>query len=224
MNDSVINTVPVETSDHLPFKCTRCSACCRHVRQSVPLECLDIFRITKSFRERDTSIRNTDDFLARYAEPVLLDECGFFVFMLKVQGQDDACVFLQGNKRLVQDVKPRNCRLYPFVASPAENGGFEYLVSMEYPHHFNGPQISVKRWMKHFFSVEEKVILYMDYQSVPEIARWLRRIPEENKNRAISLFLWYRYSAYDLERPFLKQFPINMKRLQMALQALAAEK
>ena len=209
MNDSVINAVPVKTSDHLPFKCTRCSACCRHVRQSIPLECLDIFRMTKFFR---------------YAEPALLDECGFFVFMLKVQGQDDACVFLQGNKCLVQDVKPRTCRLYPFVASPAENGGFEYLVSREHPHHFNGPQISVKRWIKHFFSAEEKVALYMDYQSVPEIARWLRRIPEENKNRAISLFLWYRYSAYDLERPFLKQFPSNMKRLQMALRALAVKK
>lgn len=80
MNDSVINAVPVKTSDHLPFKCTRCSACCRHVRQSIPLECLDIFRMTKFFREKDTSIRNTDDFLARYAEPALLDECGFFVF------------------------------------------------------------------------------------------------------------------------------------------------
>lgn len=83
MNDSVINAVPVETSDRLPFKCTRCSACCRHVRQSVPLECLDIFRMTKFFRERDPSIKSTDDFLARYAEPALLDECVFLYLCSK---------------------------------------------------------------------------------------------------------------------------------------------
>lgn len=224
MNDSVLNAKPVKLSDRLNFKCTRCSACCRHVRQSVPLECLDIFRMTKYFRYRDPSIKCTDDFLARYAEPALLDECGFFVFMLNVQGQDDACVFLQGNRCSVQDVKPRTCRLYPFVARPAENRRFEYLVSLEQPHHFSGPQISVKRWITRFFYAEEKEALCLDYQSVPGIARWMRRVPEENKKRAVSLFLWYRHSAYDLGRPFLEQFSVNMKKLQTALQALAAEK
>lgn len=70
MNDSVINSKPVSLSERFPFKCTGCSACCRHVRQSVPLECLDIFRMAKFFRERDPSIKSTDDFLTRYAEPV----------------------------------------------------------------------------------------------------------------------------------------------------------
>ena len=224
MNDSVINSKPVSLSERFPFKCTGCSACCRHVRQSVPLECLDIFRMAKFYRERDPSIKSTDDFLTRYAEPALLDECGFFVFMLKVQGKDDACIFLQGNRCSVQDVKPRVCRLYPFIASPIENGRFEYLVSLEYPHHFRGPQILVKRWVNHFFFAEEKEALRIDYQTVLGIARWMRRVPEEYKKRAISLFLWYRYSAYDLERPFLEQFQINIGKLQMALQALATEK
>lgn len=182
MNDSVINSKPVSLSERFPFKCTGCSACCRHVRQSVPLECLDIFRMAKFFRERDPSIKSTDDFLTRYAEPALLDECGFFVFMLKVQGKDDACIFLQGNRCSVQDVKPRVCRLYPFIASPIENGRFEYLVSLEYPHHFRGPQILVKRWVNHFFFAEEKEALRIDYQTVLGIARWMRRVPEEYKN------------------------------------------
>ena len=38
--------------------------------EKLALECPDIFRITKYFRDKDASIRNTDDFLARYAEPV----------------------------------------------------------------------------------------------------------------------------------------------------------
>lgn len=224
MNDNTaINARPVSTSERVPFKCTGCAACCRHVAMSVALECLDIFRLTKYFRDRDTSIKNTDDFLARYAEPVLLDGCGFIVYMLKVQGDDDACIFLKENRCSIQEVKPRACRIYPFVASPTANGRFEYMVCLEQPHHFKGAMVSVKRWMNRFFFAKEKEALYRDYQSVPKIAGLLRRIPEHNRNRAIALFLWYRYSDYDLDRSFLEQFSSNMEKLQMELRALASK-
>lgn len=96
MNDAVLNAVQVSPSEKISFRCTGCSACCRHVRQSVVLESLDVFRITKYLRDRDSNIKSTDDFLEKHAEIALLDECGFFVFMLKVQDADDACRFPQG--------------------------------------------------------------------------------------------------------------------------------
>lgn len=225
MNDNcAINARPVSPSERLPFKCTGCAACCRHVPRSVALECPDIFRITKYFRDKDASIRNTDDFLARYAEPVLLDDCGFIIYMLKVQGDDDACIFLKENRCSIQKVKPRACRIYPFVASPTANGRFEYMVILEHPHHFKGPMVSVRYWMNRFFFAEEKEALHMDYQLVPKIAGLMRRIPEHNRHRAIALFLWYRYSDYDLECSFLEQFSANMEKLRLGLQALAEEK
>jgi Fe-S-cluster containining protein len=225
MNDnSAINARPVSASERFPFNCTGCAACCRHVPTSVALECLDIFRLTKYFRDRDTSIKTTDDFLARYAEPVLLDDCGFIIYMLKVQGDDDACIFLKENRCSIQEVKPRVCRIYPFIASPTANGRFEYMVSLEHPHHFQGATVSVKRWMNRFFFAEEKEALHMDYQSVPKIAGLMRRIPAHNRHRAVALFLWYRYSDYDLKHSFLEQFSANMEKLKLELQALAAEK
>ena len=147
MNDAVLNAVQVSPSEKISFRCTGCSACCRHVRQSVVLESLDVFRITKYLRDRDSNIKSTDDFLEKHAEIALLDECGFFVFMLKVQDADDACVFLKENRCMIHSVKPRACRIYPFIASPTENGRFEYLVSKEQTHHFKGPNVSVSRWI-----------------------------------------------------------------------------
>lgn len=85
MNDSVLNAHPVSPSERIYFKCRGCGVCCRHVRQSVPLESSDVFRITRYLRSKNPEIRSTDDFLVRYAEPALLDESGFFVFFLKVQ-------------------------------------------------------------------------------------------------------------------------------------------
>ena len=160
MNDAVLNAVQVSPSEKISFRCTGCSACCRHVRQSVVLESLDVFRITKYLRDRDSNIKSTDDFLEKHAEIALLDECGFFVFMLKVQDADDACVFLKENRCMIHSVKPRACRIYPFIASPTENGRFEYLVSKEQTHHFKGPNVSVSRWMNQYFLPDEREALH----------------------------------------------------------------
>ena len=83
----------ISPRERVPFHCTCCGECCRHVRQSVPLESPDVFRLTRLLREKDKGIICMDDFIARYTELALLDECGYFMLMLKVTGVDDACIF-----------------------------------------------------------------------------------------------------------------------------------
>ena len=91
----------ISPRERVPFHCTCCGECCRHVRQSVPLESPDVFRLTRLLREKDKGIICVDDFIARYTELALLDECGYFMLMLKVTGVDDACIFLKENLRSV---------------------------------------------------------------------------------------------------------------------------
>ena len=79
MKEFLMKMVPVAASDHFPFLCRRCGACCRHVRQSVPLETLDAFRLARYLRDRGEPIRCIDDVLAKYTEPVLLHESGYTV-------------------------------------------------------------------------------------------------------------------------------------------------
>ena len=223
MNDSVLNAHPVSPSERIYFKCRGCGVCCRHVRQSVPLESSDVFRITRYLRSKNPEIRSTDDFLVRYAEPALLDESGFFVFFLKVQPSEESCVFLKENQCTIQQVKPKACRMYPFVAEPMKNGRFRYLVSQEYNHHFKGQKISVGRWMKQYFYPEEREALFLDFSSAANIARLMRKVPEDRFQQAVSLFCWYRYSDFNLEESFLEQYKRNLERLQLELSQLAGE-
>ena len=65
------------------------------------IESPDVFRLTRLLREKDKGIICMDDFVARYTELALLDECGYFMLMLKVTGVDDACIFLKENLRSV---------------------------------------------------------------------------------------------------------------------------
>ncbi len=213
----------VSTHDRLRFHCTCCGECCRHVRQSVPVESLDAFRLTRLLREKDESIICMDDFTERYTELALLDECGYFMLMLRVAGTDDACIFLEENRCAVHAAKPRACRIYPFVAGIGDDGYPEYLVSREKTHHFEGPAVHVKTWMKRRFTEEDRAFLQMDLDSAPDIARLMRRIPETRRQQAMLLFWRYKYSDFNLNQPFLDQYAKNLQQLKLTLSLLATQ-
>ena len=223
IEEVLATTHRVFSCDRIPFRCTCCGECCRHVRQSVPVESLDAFRLAKLLRTRDEEITCMDDFIERYTELALLDECGYFMLMLKVTGKDDACIFLRDNRCVVHVAKPRACRIYPFVAGLGNNGQPEYLVSREKTHHFKGPSVHVKSWMKRWFTAEDRAFLRSDLGSAPDIARLMHRIPETHRRQAMLLFWRYKYSDFDLDQPFLVQHENNLQRLSVALSRLAEQ-
>ena len=217
MSDYMPNSSAVSPSDRVRFRCTGCGECCRHVHESVPLESLDLFRLALYLRNTDESITCIDDVVGKYADPVLLDECGYFVYMLKTIGADDACVFLKDNRCAIHAAKPCACRMYPFVAEPKENGGFGYLVSKERTRHFTGPSIKVKSWMSQYFTLADRDFLRADFGAAKSIVRLLRRIPKSRRSGAALHFLWYKYCAFDLDKPFLEQFLRNTQELLQVL-------
>lgn len=221
MKEFMTKMVPVNLSDRFPFKCRMCGACCRHVRESVPLESLDAFRLAKHLRDKGENVSCVEDVLATYAEPVLLSENGYTVFMLKTAGADDACIFLKDNRCTIHSVHPRACRTYPIAVGPYELGGYEQYLSMEQPHHYSGPQMSVKKWIQKRCSKRDFEFLNTDIGSVQEIERLLKRIPEQNRTRAVMMFLFYKYSDYDLDKSFFPQFKSNNDKLLAALRKMA---
>lgn len=225
MKEFMGKMIPVTPSKKFSFRCRKCGACCRKVKESVPLEPIDAFRLAKYLRDcSDENISSIDDVLARYATPVLLHKSGFTVYMLNTMEPDDACVFLKDNRCTVHDANPRACRTYPVSVGPIGNGSYEYFLSMEQPHHFKGPQTSIKRWVKNRCSQQYQDAWNIDFRSVAKIARLLEEVPKEEVTRAIALFLWYRYSNYDLDKSFIKQFECNTQKLIAALKELKSKK
>ena len=122
MDELYQNLVRLSPKEQVPFRCIGCGACCKHVHMQVPVETLDAFRIVKHLQQQGEDIACMDDFWIRYTEPALLNECGFFVYFLKTQGPEEACIFLQDNRCRIHTVNPRACRIYPLVVDPMENG------------------------------------------------------------------------------------------------------
>ena len=48
----------ISPRERVPFHCACCGECCRHVRQSVPLESPDVFRLTRLLREKGVAYEN----------------------------------------------------------------------------------------------------------------------------------------------------------------------
>ena len=82
MEYEITNAVRVTPSTRIRFKCTGCAECCRHVKQTVPVDSRDAFQITKYLIESGEEISCTDQFLVQYAEPAMINECGYFVYFL----------------------------------------------------------------------------------------------------------------------------------------------
>lgn len=208
--------VPLASDQKFAFQCQRCGACCRHVRESVPLESLDLYRIAKYLKKKG-QVSGVEDVLQQFAVPVLLDACGYMAFTLKVTGSEDSCIFLKDGRCSIHEANPRACRTYPIEINP---GGLVPLLCTDYPHHFTGPQRTVGRWVKKYFTKEDQEFLKYETDAVLRIAKLLKQIPEKEKAHALQLFLYYKYTAFELDRPFMEQYQENNRRLLMALEKI----
>lgn len=223
MKDFIPKMVPMPLTGSFPFQCSACGQCCRHVKESIPLESPDMFRLARFLRDGDGRIRSTADVLEKYAEVMVINPSGYAMYVLKATGRDDSCVFLKDNKCMVHPAKPRACRTYPVAAMPDGHGGHLVHLSVEQPCHFKGPKIPVRRWMKQYCKKEEYDFLAMDFGSAVEISSLLNKVPQAEKDKAFYTFLRFKYLDYDLDKPFLSQFKKNNKKLLAALQAMARE-
>ena len=221
MEPEMKNAVRVTPSTKIRFKCTGCGDCCRHVKETVPVDSQDAFYLTKHLRDLGMDIYCVDQFLEQYAEPALLDKCGIFVYILKSVGEDNPCVFLKDNRCYVQEVKPLACKLYPFMVDPNESGNFRYLYSRERTHHFRGPAVETRSWMKKNFPQESRAFMQAEYTQAGPIAAQLRNIPEHRKTEALLHFHRLRYSELILDKPFLEQFQRNQEKLIAILSRMA---
>lgn len=217
--DDVTNLKPVRARDCIPFQCQLCRDCCRQIEDSIMLEPMDLYRLGRHLREKGEQVEGIEDVISRYAHPSLLDG-NFPVMLLNTVGTDavQVCAFLKAGCCSVYEARPRVCHMYPFSAKPAESGGgFQYFLCTERTHHFTGSAVQVKDWFRQNFSKEARAFLRAEYDAAPAIGQAIRRLGEEQFQKMLFCFLYYRYYNYDLDQPFLPQFQRNLAELKMLL-------
>ncbi len=204
------NSKQVELSARVRFRCIRCSKCCRNVNATVIIESYDAWRIAKHLGI------TVPDFYEEYTESFLLEDTGYPIFALKSVGRDNACIFLKGKQCMVQDFKPRTCKMYPFWIGPGETpDDMTYNFCSEYKHHPKGSIVKVKDWMKNNFPEDDKRFLVEDAKAMQKIAplfNFLKHAGIESED-LLKLIIMYRYVLFETDEPFFEQHTKNNQNL-----------
>ena len=157
--------IPVSGNQKIAFQCQRCSACCRHVENKVMLEPYDVYQLALHFQCEAQSVR-PEDICAQYAHPMPLEPY-FPIFLLNAVGEDQHCIFLNGNHCSVYARRPRACRMYPFTVDAGRRGkDFEYFLCTDYPGHFGKGRIRVSDWFYENFPKDVRRFVKADYAAI----------------------------------------------------------
>ena len=102
--------------------CQGCHACCCGMGQSIILDPLDVFRLTAGLGV------SFEELLADKVELHVVD--GMILPNLKMQGEEEACMFLNKEGRCsIHAFRPGICRLFP-LGRYYENGSFQLIIWM----------------------------------------------------------------------------------------------
>lgn len=204
----------VALNEKIPFRCRLCGGCCRYVKDSVMLEPIDVYRLTRHLREQGEPVSGIEDVLENYAHASWLED-RFPVFLLNTVGAMDVCVFLKEGRCSIYEARPHVCRVYPFSVAPGERGrDFRYFLCKEKSHHFRDGMVTVKNWLSENFVRETKEALKADYDALPILSRNILAMGEEEFQSQLFQFLYYRYYNYELDKPFSPQFLSNLEQLK----------
>ena len=172
MNEQI---VLVSGNQKIAFQCQRCSACCRHVENKVMLEPYDVYQLALHFQCEAQSVR-PEDICAQYAHPMPLEPY-FPIFLLNAVGEDQHCIFLNGNHCSVYAHRPRACRMYPFTVDAGRRGkDFEYFLCTDYPGHFGKGRIRVSDWFYENFPKDVRRFVKADYAAIRQYGKLLQQM------------------------------------------------
>lgn len=207
----------VSNGERVPFRCRLCGGCCRHTADSIMLEPLDIYRLSRYLQERGEITGGPEDVLDRYAHPYVIAD-GYPAFVLNTEGAERSCIFLHDGRCSVYEARPRVCRLYPFGVAPGSRGrDFNYYLCTDHPHHFGSGSVKAGEWFSANFSKEEREYLKADYDFLAVMGKKIRSMGEERFKKNLFQFLYYRYCNFDLRQPFLPQYYRNVEALKEIL-------
>lgn len=208
----------VSTNARIPFRCLRCGDCCRHVKDSLMTEPIDIYYLSKHLREMGETIDGPEDMLERYAHPTVI-EPGYPAFLLNTEGADDGCVYLKDGRCSVYEARPQVCRMYPFGVAPGQRGKtFNYYLCTERKHHFGSGSVKVKDWVNDNFSREIRAYYQTEGELLPLIGRAAQSLGTQKFQRLAFKLLYFLYYGYNLGKPFLPQYQENARELTELIQ------
>lgn len=182
------------------FECQGCCDCCTGMGDTVILDPLDIYRLSKGLR------KNMEELLSLYLEFGVVD--GNILPHMCMTGQEERCVFLNAEGRCsVHPYRPGFCRLFP-LGRYYENGSFSYFLQIHECKKKKRGKVKVHKWIdtpqvkKYEQFVSDWHYFLLDVQEV------LYETEDTELIKNLNLYVMNRFymTPYESERDFYEQF------------------
>lgn len=194
--------------------CHGCFACCQKMGQSIVLDPLDIYRLTKHLNVR------FEQLLADKIELNVVD--GLILPNLKMSGTEERCAFLNEEGRCsIHQFRPGICRLFP-LGRYYNNGSFQYFLQIHECKKENRTKVKVKKWIDTpDLKQNEKYILEW-HDFVIELQEQLMEMTDESYSKKINLFVLQSFfvEPYDMQTDFYIQFENRLAKTKAVIQQL----
>lgn len=180
--------------------CRGCSACCRHMGNSVIVDPLDIYRLNIEGKV------GLEELFSRYLE--LHMEDGIILPNLKMTGPEEACGFLDQDGRCsVHPSRPGLCRLFP-LGRFYENGGFRYFLQTGECRKPNRTKVKVSRFIDTPDLKTNEAYVADWHYFLLDAQDYVKRCgdPEETKKVNMTLLNLFFLTPYDGGQEFYGQF------------------
>jgi len=210
-----------EPNDIFQFNCSHCGDCCRNVKQAVPLNGLDLYRLMRYFK------RPMEQIIEKYTEVVFIGDSNFPLMMLKTT-HDDTCIFYKSGCS-VQEAKPLPCRLYPYNIKPGNHDGLSYCIVSQKPHHYTGKTHRVGNWMRENLTPDDRRYMIGWFSQALQIGLLAMEICQKPDGAAIyeqllARIIWLLYFYYEAGEDFWPQHERNMALLMDMLKSSANDR
>ena len=194
--------------------CHGCFACCQKMGQSIVLDPLDIYRLTKHLNV------SFEQLLADKIELSVVD--GLILPNLKMSGTEERCAFLNEEGRCsIHQFRPGICRLFP-LGRYYNNGSFQYFLQIHECKKENRTKVKVKKWIDTpDLKQNEKYILEW-HDFVIELQEQLMEMTDESYSKKINLFVLQSFfvEPYDMQTDFYIQFGNRLAKTKAVIQQL----
>lgn len=181
--------------------CAGCSECCRTVGDTITLDPLDIFNLSRGLN------KSFVDMLENEIELRLID--GIILPNIMIEGDSDACSMLDSEGRCtIHNLRPGFCRLYPLGRLYDEGGDFKYIIQVhECPHPHKGP-IRISDWLGIEDLDKYEAFIRSWHAVVKHATDYAASLDEEtDKKKAMwKLIRIFYEKPYDLSRDFYEQY------------------
>lgn len=194
--------------------CKGCSSCCQGMGESIILDPLDIYNLTKALQVR------FEELLANAIELNVVD--GVILPNMKMNEGTDACFFLDKDGRCsIHAFRPGICRLFP-LGRFYEDQDFKYFIQVHECKHPNKTKVKVKKWIDTpDLPNNHKYIVDWHY-FIDDVQTKLLTCGDDELMKKIDLFLLQHFfmEPYNLEESFYEQFDLRLMNAKKILEKL----